>query len=217
MPDREEAYASAIGVWPCAVVGLSALLAAAACSTAATTDRARAPTGRARLRSSPGGPTAARRPAWTAWSPSSARTVRPSQFVNGAVAGGAGSNAKTVLAPRLTQSDPPDTFQAHAGAELTDYINAGQVEDLSAGVQGLGPDHRVPEGPDRQPDGRRQDLLGAGEHPPGQRAVGQQDGAGRRRHHQATPTTLDAFFADLDKLKAKGVDPAGRRARTGPS
>ena len=30
------------------------------------------------------------------------------------------------------RNDPPDTFQAHAGAELTDYINAGQVEDVSA-------------------------------------------------------------------------------------
>src|SRR3954465_10711703 len=54
------------------------------------------------------------------------------EFVNGAVAGGAGANAKTVLASRLQQGDPPDTFQAHAGAELSDYINAGQVEDLSA-------------------------------------------------------------------------------------
>ena len=53
-------------------------------------------------------------------------------------------NAKQVLASRLQQNDPPDTFQAHAGAELSDYINAGQVEDLSAGVQGLGPDDRVP-------------------------------------------------------------------------
>src|SRR5438132_3028391 len=44
-------------------------------------------------------------------------------FVNGAVAGGAGANAKQVLASRLQQSDPPDTFQAHAGAELSDYIN----------------------------------------------------------------------------------------------
>lgn len=47
------------------------------------------------------------------------------EFVNGAVAGGAGANAKTVLASRLQQGDPPDTFQAHAGAELSDYINAG--------------------------------------------------------------------------------------------
>ncbi|MFP5347836.1 MAG: ABC transporter substrate-binding protein [Actinomycetes bacterium] len=53
-------------------------------------------------------------------------------FVNGAVAGGAGSNAKNVLASRLQQGDPPDTFQAHAGAELTDYIKAGQIEDVSS-------------------------------------------------------------------------------------
>ena len=54
------------------------------------------------------------------------------QFVNGAVAGGAGSAAKDLLQSRLQANDPPDTFQAHAGAELTDYINAGQVEDVSA-------------------------------------------------------------------------------------
>lgn len=52
-------------------------------------------------------------------------------FVNGAVAGGAGSNAKNVLASRLQTNDPPDTFQAHAGAELTDYIEANQLEDVS--------------------------------------------------------------------------------------
>jgi glucose/mannose transport system substrate-binding protein len=54
------------------------------------------------------------------------------EFVNGAVAGGAGSAAKDLLQSRLQANDPPDTFQAHAGAELTDYINAGQVEDISS-------------------------------------------------------------------------------------
>jgi glucose/mannose transport system substrate-binding protein len=54
------------------------------------------------------------------------------KFVNGAVAGGAGSNAKAVLASRLQSGDPPDTFQAHAGAELTDYITAGQIQDISS-------------------------------------------------------------------------------------
>jgi len=54
------------------------------------------------------------------------------KFINGAVAGGAGSAAKDLLQSRLQANDPPDTFQAHAGAELTDYINAGQVEDVSA-------------------------------------------------------------------------------------
>lgn len=54
------------------------------------------------------------------------------EFINGAVAGGAGSAAKDLLQTRLQANDPPDTFQAHAGAELTDYINAGQVEDVSS-------------------------------------------------------------------------------------
>ena len=54
------------------------------------------------------------------------------KFVNGAVAGGAGSAAKDLLQSRLQAGDPPDTFQAHAGKELTDYIDAGQIEDVSA-------------------------------------------------------------------------------------
>jgi glucose/mannose transport system substrate-binding protein len=54
------------------------------------------------------------------------------EFVNGAVAGGAGSNAKAVLASRLQSQDPPDTFQAHAGEELADYIQAGQIQDVSS-------------------------------------------------------------------------------------
>jgi glucose/mannose transport system substrate-binding protein len=53
------------------------------------------------------------------------------EFVNAAVAGGAGTNAKAVLASRLQANDPPDSFQGHAGAELSDYIKAGQVEDLT--------------------------------------------------------------------------------------
>jgi glucose/mannose transport system substrate-binding protein len=46
---------------------------------------------------------------------------------NEAVAGGAGSNAKAVLQSRLKAGNPPDSFQGHAGAELRDYIKAGQV------------------------------------------------------------------------------------------
>ena len=68
------------------------------------------------------------------------------EFVNGAVAGGAGANAKQVLASRLQQSDPPDTFQAHAGAELLDYINAGQIEDISADYDTWGLKQAFPQG-----------------------------------------------------------------------
>ena len=73
-----------------------------------------------------------RRPASTAWSSTFDADYPDFTFVNGAVAGGAGSNAKDVLASRLQSGDPPDTFQAHAGAELTDYIDAGQIEDVSS-------------------------------------------------------------------------------------
>ena len=52
-------------------------------------------------------------------------------FVNGAVAGGAGSNARNVLASRLQTGQPPDTFQGHAGRELQDYIEADQLEPVN--------------------------------------------------------------------------------------
>lgn len=52
-------------------------------------------------------------------------------FENAAVAGGGGSQAKQKLAADLAAQNPPDTFQAHAGAELTDYIEAQQIEDVS--------------------------------------------------------------------------------------
>jgi glucose/mannose transport system substrate-binding protein len=51
-------------------------------------------------------------------------------FKNETVAGGAGTNAKAVLAQRLAAKKPPDSFQGHAGAELLDYIKAGQVEPI---------------------------------------------------------------------------------------
>lgn len=60
------------------------------------------------------------------------------KFVNAAIAGGGGSQAKQKLAADLAAHNPPDTFQAHAGAELTDYINAVQIEDLSGLYDQLG-------------------------------------------------------------------------------
>lgn len=52
-------------------------------------------------------------------------------FVNGAVAGGGGDKAKTLLANNLKAGNPPSTFQAHAGGELTDYIANKQVQDIT--------------------------------------------------------------------------------------
>lgn len=53
------------------------------------------------------------------------------KFVNKAISGGAGSQAKQKLAADLAAKNPPDTYQAHAGAELKDDIDAGYLEDVS--------------------------------------------------------------------------------------
>lgn len=53
------------------------------------------------------------------------------KFVNAAVAGGSGTNAKAVLATRLSAGDPPDSWQAHAGQEIIGtYVKASQVAPL---------------------------------------------------------------------------------------
>jgi glucose/mannose transport system substrate-binding protein len=54
------------------------------------------------------------------------------EFVNAAVAGGAGTNARAVLASRLSAGDPPSSWQGHAGQELIGtYVEAGQLEPLN--------------------------------------------------------------------------------------
>ena len=58
------------------------------------------------------------------------KTQKTCPFKNETVAGGAGTNAKAVLAQRLSAKNPPDSFQGHAGKELLDYIKAGQVEPI---------------------------------------------------------------------------------------
>jgi len=54
------------------------------------------------------------------------------EFINAAVAGGAGTNARAVLATRLQANNPPDSWQAHAGQEIIGtYVAADQIESLN--------------------------------------------------------------------------------------
>jgi glucose/mannose transport system substrate-binding protein len=54
------------------------------------------------------------------------------RIVNAAIEGGAGTNAKQVLAMRMGENDPPDAFQVHAGRELIDtWASAGSVEPVT--------------------------------------------------------------------------------------
>ncbi len=53
-------------------------------------------------------------------------------IINATVAGGAGVDARAVLATRMQGGQPPDSFQVHAGHELIDtYVVAGQMEPLT--------------------------------------------------------------------------------------
>lgn len=130
------------------------------------------------------------------------------KFVNGAVAGGAGSDAKNVLQSRLQNGEPPATFQAHAGAELTDYINAGQIEDLTDLYEEKGWNERFPEGllERLKQDGgiysvpsniHRANVLWANP------TVLEKAGI----EADKTYDSLDAWIADLKKIKAKGIIP----------
>ena len=54
------------------------------------------------------------------------------EFKNSAVAGGSGTNARAVLATRLSQNDPPSSWQGHAGQELIGtYVAANQIQPLN--------------------------------------------------------------------------------------
>lgn len=126
------------------------------------------------------------------------------EFVNGAVAGGAGSNAKAVLASRLQSQDPPDTFQAHAGEELADYIEAGQIQDISSLYDEEGWRDVFPEGvlEALTVDGKiysvpanihRANVVWANP------TVLEEAGI------TEVPADLDAWIADMEKLRKSGV------------
>jgi len=129
------------------------------------------------------------------------------EFINASVAGGAGSNAKAALASRLEADNPPDTFQAHAGAELTDYIEAGQLQDLSSFYKDAGLTDVFPESLiDRLTvDGKiysvpsnihRANVVWVNT------AVLQAAGI----DPTVAPANLDAWIADLQKLRDSGVE-----------
>ena len=126
------------------------------------------------------------------------------EFVNGAVAGGAGANAKQVLASRLQTNDPPDTFQAHAGAELKDYIKAGQIEDISADYATWGLKSAFPQGliDNLTIDGK---IYSVPANIHRANVVWSNKKVLTTAGITEDPKDMATFLADLDKLKAKGI------------
>ncbi|MBN2146298.1 MAG: carbohydrate ABC transporter substrate-binding protein [Anaerolineales bacterium] len=127
-------------------------------------------------------------------------------FINAAVAGGAGTNARAVLATRLQANDPPDSWQGHAGQELIGtYVAANQLEDLTFLYEEEGWMDVMPETliPLISQDGKiysvpvnihRANVLWY--NPSILSANGIE-----------VPTTLDDWFAAMDTLQAAGVIP----------
>ncbi len=66
--------------------------------------------------------------------------------INATVAGGAGTNAKAVLKTRMLGGNPPDSFQVHAGMELTDtYVIPGKMEALTDYLKAWGVYDKFPQ------------------------------------------------------------------------
>jgi len=67
------------------------------------------------------------------------------KIVNSAVAGGAGTNAKAVLATRMQGGKPPDSFQVHAGQELiSTWVKADKMEPITSIWNSEGWDKVIP-------------------------------------------------------------------------
>ncbi|HNT55301.1 MAG TPA: ABC transporter substrate-binding protein [Anaerolineaceae bacterium] len=127
------------------------------------------------------------------------------EFVNAAVAGGAGTNARAVLATRLQAGNPPDSWQGHAGQELIGtYVAASQIDTLNFLYEEEGWKDVMPATliPLISKDGNiysvpvnihRANVLWY-------------NPAILSANNIAVPTTMDEWFTALDALKAAGVE-----------
>ena len=128
------------------------------------------------------------------------------EFINAAVAGGAGTNARAVLATRLQAGDPPDSWQGHAGQELIGtYVAGGQIEPLNDLYEAEGWLAVMPETlvPLISQDGNiysvpvnihRANVLWYNPTVLSDNDV-------------EVPTTIDEWFAAMNKLQAAGIQP----------
>lgn len=125
---------------------------------------------------------------------------------NAAVAGGAGTNAKAVLASRMQGNDPPATFQVHGGSELNDgWVAAGKMETLDDLYEKEGWKDKFPKD--------LIDLVSKDGHiysVPVNIHRGNVLWYNKKifsENNLEAPKTFDDFFKVADALKAKGITP----------
>ena len=127
-------------------------------------------------------------------------------FVNAAVAGGGGDKAKTLLANNLKAGNAPDSFQAHAGGELSDYIANGQVQDITDVFKADGFDTAFPkELIDQITVAGKVYSVPANIHRANVAWVNPLVLAKAKLDPTKAPATVKDWIADLAKLKAAGV------------
>ncbi|MBF0705590.1 carbohydrate ABC transporter substrate-binding protein [Alkalihalobacillus hwajinpoensis] len=125
---------------------------------------------------------------------------------NAAVAGGAGTNAKAVLASRMQGDDPPATFQVHGGSELNDgWVAADKMEALNDLYESEGWGDKFPE-----------DLIDLVSKDGDIYSVPVNIHRGNVLWYNTSifeengvepPATFDDFFAAADQLQEAGVTP----------
>ncbi|MFL7814119.1 MAG: ABC transporter substrate-binding protein [Anaerolineales bacterium] len=128
------------------------------------------------------------------------------EFINAAVAGGAGTNARAVLATRLQSGDPPDSWQGHAGQELIGtYVAGNQIEPLNDLYDAQGwldvmPETLIP----LISDGGNIYSVPVNIH---RANVLWYNPTILADNSIAVPTTIDEWIAAMDTLQAAGVTP----------
>ncbi|WP_053960976.1 ABC transporter substrate-binding protein [Sulfobacillus thermosulfidooxidans] len=152
---------------------------------------------------------------WTGVASSKALAALNAQFtkeypqfkvINDAVAGGAGSNAKAVLASRMEAGNPPGTFQVHAGhGQLYSWVQAGDMAPLNSLYQQQGWYHDYPKSLLNlltfngkiyavPVDMQRANVLWY-------------NPTIFKKYNLTPPSTFAQFFQDANVLKAHGVTP----------
>jgi glucose/mannose transport system substrate-binding protein len=127
------------------------------------------------------------------------------KFVNATVAGAAGVNAKGVLVSRMLAGNPPDTFQAHAGAELSSYVKAKQIEDLTSLYKSEGWDKDFPKDLIKTlTTGGKIYSVPVNIHRAN--VLWWNPAAAKKAGITKAPESLDAMLVDLEKFKKAGID-----------
>ncbi len=126
-------------------------------------------------------------------------------FINASVAGAAGVNAKGVLVSRMAAGNPPDTFQAHAGAELSSYVRAGQLEDLTSLYKSEGWDEIFPADLIKTLTTKGK-IYSVPVNIHRANVLWWNPAAAKKAGITKAPESLDAMIADLKKFEKVGID-----------